>query len=518
MPSKVLLKRILKKPFKDYLKFAYMTPEEGRPDVPGQQGPIDDGREQRNGKPKYRGGRGGRPMKDNDYSIRILIPCKMVGAIIGTSGNKIKKITEATNTSIDIHRKEDRREVDKLVTVRGGPEECSVANMQIHKLMRDETDESLRSNEIEMRLVIHDSHAGRIIGRKGNNLKGIMEETGATSIKVSDGYIDACSGNTGDRMAHSSMLNAGDRIVSIKCLIRKATEDQPEVEEDEALENCRKAELLISSKVHECLKKDMDDLVRSKQLHQPYFHQPLQWHQGMYGNQVAPMLGEPHNSGGMMNMAQYPYPNTCPPFPQLQTQPLIRTRLAIPQKYAGALIGTKGSFCNYMKNLSCATRVHVTPDDKSGERYVEIVGHPFAQYFAQHCVYCKLAEEGYSNSDGELKLRAEVTIPTKGTARTNKDQQTNIVGRIIGKRGQNVKGLEKETRTYVKVATVEDQDGEPKEAIVQIVGSFASSQHAQFRINEIVSQCQQGTSSGSNSPQPGMVSHPPGGKRPPQMS
>lgn len=39
-----------------------------------------------------------------------------------------------------------------------------------------------------------------------------------------------------------------------------------------------------------------------------------------------------------------------------------------------------------------------------------------------------------------------------------------------------VKGLEKETRTYVKVATVEDQDGEPKEAIVQIVGSFASSQ------------------------------------------
>jgi len=59
----------------------------------------------------------------------------------------------------------------------------------------------------------------------------------------------------------------------------------------------------------------------------------------------------------------------------------IRVRLAIPQKYAGAVIGSKGSFCNYMKTLSHASKVHVSPDDKSGERYVEIIGSPLAQYF-----------------------------------------------------------------------------------------------------------------------------------------
>lgn len=59
---------------------------------------------------------------------------------------------------------------------------------------------------------------------------------------------------------------------------------------------------------------------------------------------------------------------------------------------------------------------------------------------AQHCVYCKLAEQGYSNSDGELKLRVEVSIPAKGATRGNKD--TNIIGRIIGKGGQNVSVLE----------------------------------------------------------------------------
>ncbi|KAK3748931.1 hypothetical protein QZH41_008696, partial [Actinostola sp. cb2023] len=381
---------------------------------------------------------------------------------------------------IDIHRKEDRREVDKLVTMRGNPEECSIANMQIHKLMRDETDESLRSNEIEMRLVIHDSHAGRIIGRKGSNLKGIMEETGSTSIKV--------SGNTGDRMGHSSMLNVGDRIVSIKCLIRDGSDGQEPVIEEEALENCRQAEKLISTKVHDCLKKDMDDLV----LHS--------------GGNVMSHYSPYHQSS--------PYAQ-APQQMQAQETPIVRVRLAIPQKYAGAVIGSKGSFCNYMKTLSHASKVHVSPDDKSGERYVEIVGSPLAQYFAQHCVYCKLAEQGYSNSDGELKLRVEVAIPAKGAARGSKD--TNIIGRIIGKGGQNVKGLEHETRTYVKVATIEDKDGEPKEAVVQIVGSFASSQHAQFRINEIVKLCQQDGNNGTAGAIP-PGGHPGAGKRPPQIS
>lgn len=34
-----------------------------------------------------------------------------------------------------------------------------------------------------------------------------------------------------------------------------------------------------------------------------------------------------------------------------------------------------------MKTLSHAAKVHVSPDDKSGERYVEIIGSPLAQYF-----------------------------------------------------------------------------------------------------------------------------------------
>jgi len=62
-------------------------------------------------------------------------------------------------------------------------------------------------------------------------------------------------------MGHSSMLNVGDRIVSIKCLIRDGSDGSEPVDEDQALESCRSAEKLISTKVHDCLKKDMEDLV-----------------------------------------------------------------------------------------------------------------------------------------------------------------------------------------------------------------------------------------------------------------
>ena len=53
-------------------------------------------------------------------------------------------------------------------------------------------------------------------------------------------------------------------------------------------------------------------------------------------------------------------------------------------------------------------------------------------------VYCKLAEEGYKTSTGEntaeLKLKTEIFIPLKGGSK----DQPNIIGRFIGKEGQNV--------------------------------------------------------------------------------
>jgi len=46
-----------------------MNPEDGMPEE-GQHEHRDLGRDNRGGKPRYRGPRSGRPMKENDYCIR----------------------------------------------------------------------------------------------------------------------------------------------------------------------------------------------------------------------------------------------------------------------------------------------------------------------------------------------------------------------------------------------------------------------------------------------------------------
>lgn len=60
------------------------------------------------------------------------------------------------------------------------------------------------------------------------------------------------------------------------------------------------------------------------------------------------------------------------------------------------------------------------------------------QFQAQHCVYCKLAEEGYKTNSGEnfgeLKLKIEIFIPLKPGSK----DQPNVIGRFIGRDGQNV--------------------------------------------------------------------------------
>ena len=59
----------------------------------------------------------------------------------------------------------------------------------------------------------------------------------------------------------------------------------------------------------------------------------------------------------------------------------MKTYLAIPSKFAGVVIGSKGGYCQFMKKITGAQRIVVTQDDGSGERLVEIVGTPPQQYF-----------------------------------------------------------------------------------------------------------------------------------------
>ncbi len=114
---------------------------------------------------------------------RILVLSDMVGAIIGRSGGTIRQITQQTRARVDVHRKENAGALEKVITIYGNPENCSHACQKILEVMQQEANNTNRG-EIPLKILAHNNLIGRIIGKSGNTIKRIMEQTD-TKITVS---------------------------------------------------------------------------------------------------------------------------------------------------------------------------------------------------------------------------------------------------------------------------------------------------------------------------------------------
>ena len=123
---------------------------------------------------------------------------------------------------------------------------------------------------------------------------------------------------------------------------------------------------------------------------------------------------------------------------------------------------------------------------------VTITGNDFQQCRAQYMIYTRIAEQQQVYLD-DVKLRTEVVVPSR------------LVGRIIGKGGQNVKELQRITGTTVKIPEdepkVETLDENCREGmlcslvafydyrsgvegtIVRIIGNCHGSSSVQYRIS-----------------------------------
>ncbi|XP_078571834.1 insulin-like growth factor 2 mRNA-binding protein 2 isoform X42 [Branchiostoma floridae x Branchiostoma japonicum] len=162
-----------------------------------------------------------------------------------------------------------------------------------------------------------------------------------------------------------------------------------------------------------------------------------------------------------------------------QPQPSEKSDLWVPGGVVGALIGPGGQNIRSASRQANAT-IKIAPADQSAqgqaERKVSITGSPDAQWKVQYWVFSKVGQEGYAGSD--VVLRAEIPVPS------------NMVGRIIGKRGASVQGLQKNTSARIEVPRNKQGD-ENGEVPVTIVGNFYSVQSAQRQIRKLVSQAQQ---------------------------
>ncbi|GFS24742.1 heterogeneous nuclear ribonucleoprotein K, like [Elysia marginata] len=155
--------------------------EDGRIKRPREEG----GEEELNDMPKRRRGEGPR------IELRILMQSKNAGAIIGKGGTNINRLRSDYKASVTVP---DSNGPERVLTL--GAELGTVLDILLEIIPEMEDARNKRSDqEAEIRMIVHQSQAGCIIGRQGFKVKELREKTGA-NIKV----FSTCCPNSTDRV------------------------------------------------------------------------------------------------------------------------------------------------------------------------------------------------------------------------------------------------------------------------------------------------------------------------------
>ncbi|KAL5274947.1 IGF2BP3 family protein [Megaselia abdita] len=371
-----------------------------------------------------------------DFPLRLLVQSEMVGAIIGRQGQTIRTITQQSRARVDVHRKDNVGSLEKAITIYGNPENCTNACKRILDVMQQEANNT-NKGEICLKMLAHNNLIGRIIGKNGNTIKRIMQET-ETKITVSS-INDINSFNL-------------ERIITVKG----------------SIDNMSKAECQISSKLRQSYENDLQTMAPQSVMF-PGLHPMAMMStpgNGMVFNPNLPFAG----------CAAYPLAKASSIIPPMVPNDLQETTyIYIPNNAVGAIIGTKGSHIrNIMRFSSASVKIAALeadkPVDQQADRKVTIIGTPEGQWKAQYMIFEKMREEGFLCGADDVRLTVEILVPS------------SQVGRIIGKGGQNVRELQRVTGSIIKLPEHTQHVPVDEETTVHIIGPFFSVQVRSFLI------------------------------------
>ncbi|XP_029700792.1 insulin-like growth factor 2 mRNA-binding protein 3 isoform X1 [Takifugu rubripes] len=436
------------------LKVSYIPDETASP-----EGPSEGGRRSFNARGPPRSGSpslGARPKVQSDIPLRMLVPTQFVGAIIGKQGDTIRNLTKQTHSKIDIHRKENAGAAEKPITIHSTPEGSSNACRTIMEIMQKEAIDTKFTEEIPLKILVHNNFVGRLIGKEGRNLKKIEQDTG-TKITISS-------------LQDLTVYNP-ERTITVKG----------------AIENCGRAEEEVMKKIREAYESDVAAMNLQSNL--------------IPGLNLNALGLFPSGTPGMgPSMSSLPPPGAhggysfgCSPYgvegplwasmmpassqPPAQGNPESETvHLFIPTLAVGAIIGKQGQHIKQLSHFAGAS-IKIAPAEGMDpkHRMVIIVGPPEAQFKAQCRIFGKLKEENFFGPKEEVKLEAHIKVPSFAA------------GRVIGKGGKTVNELQ--NLTCAEVVVPRDQTPDEKDqVIVKIIGHFFACQLAQRKIQEILAQ------------------------------
>jgi len=432
------------------------------------------------------------------------VPSESVGAIIGKGGQTIRQLTQQTRAKVDVYRGDPMAPTtalqEKVITIRGQPENCINACREILKVMKADAESKGKPSDTPLKVLAHNDYIGRIIGKQGNIINTIKKET-ETSVTVSS--INDMSMNV-ERVitVKGDLENMIKALEIIHSKIKSAFENDTKTYGAQAIMMggippiplappafassaaaaaaaaafnagpSSAARFAAAAAAAAAQAQQHGHLANGH--HNPHHNgqangaQPATHSGGSNGSQSGqfqnfyPPMYQPH-PGHPHQMSQYQGQNMLPQQQQQPGQPGAQqgsqhlgqqqdfvnqgpepetVYLYIPNVAVGAIIGTKGSFIKNIIKLSGASVkiTPLTPEESKNvvERQVVIVGTPDSQWKAQYYIYEKIRQERFA-TDENVKLRAELQVPA------------HIVGRIIGKSGKNVRELQRNTGATIKL-------------------------------------------------------------------
>ncbi|KAK0417668.1 hypothetical protein QR680_013139 [Steinernema hermaphroditum] len=464
--------------------------------------------------------------------LRIAVNSKYVGAIIGQGGATISDISKESSARCVIDHSRNRALpvsdpalMEKIISIHGSLDACSKACIKILEVVRREMEKDHTvTDEYELKIRVFNELVGRLIGKSGKTIKSIKSETGAyvsvsndpgniydlSSPQPYSGYVfersitvrarDLEAVSRAERMISSNlrksydtdgqkMYNAG-AFGGLPIAPYVGGAGQPGVAHPAILGTypltgqSRSVKLFVPNAVIGALigskgayiKKMIQNTGAQIRIDNSDYHREKR-------NTVSSSGGEqrhesPEHSSGEELKVPSPIKEGVEKSPcDASDGQETKRDLEVPEKGAQAATApSKGQ--NDVNGGSEKEKEQNKSSD--GDRLVTITGIDGQVSNALYYIFDKVAEQIFCPLD-ELRLHSEITVPS------------SLVGRIIGKSGQNVRELQRITQAVVKIPEdshrnepqVMSFDEEPL-STVRIYGCYFATQAVEIRINQLV--------------------------------
>lgn len=326
-------------------------------------------------------------IEDTGEILRVLIPSRAAGALIGKGGETVKRLRNDFNADVSIA---DSLSPERIFVI-SAPDVDAICGIVLEVLAKLDEVNRNPNREPEFKILVHTSQAGAVIGRAGAKIKELREATG-TAIKC---FSECCPRST-------------DRVISIRG------------EHQKVIGALREVLKLLDTIAVKGAVRNYDTTNYELDFVEEYGGYPPE---GRGSGGRGSIRGGRFDGGGRFGgrddfdrfaggsrpgggdhfdfdefldrgMAARFRPMMDDEFALISTQ-----QLTIPKDLAGSILGKSGDRINRIRHESGAKITLHEPEGDSLERIISITGTPgriqYAQYLLQQCVRASAAGRRY---------------------------------------------------------------------------------------------------------------------------